>query len=89
MHLDQDILGLTEPRLVDTRTSGRSRHALHKAAAGLAELRRTGSRLKTRDLVGFMLSHGARSWRASLPEMDVRLRVSTPLGGTAIRLRLR
>ena len=40
----------------------------------LQEVRDGGSRLKARDLVGLLLSHGARAWRASQPVTTIRLR---------------
>lgn len=89
MRLDQDMNGHLDLAGPEARLSERSRHVLHKAATTLADFRRTGSKLKTRDLVGFMLSHGARSWRASLPATHVRLRVTSPFGATAVRMRLR
>lgn len=61
--------------------------ALHHAARRLAEMREAGPRVKTRDLVALLLSHGARSWRATLPVAHVHIRVHTPEGKSAVRLR--
>jgi len=74
-----------------TKRQQAARHRLsplHEAAMRLADLGLSKSRSKTRDLVALLLSHGARSWRASQPETDLRLRVCAPHGGSAIRLRL-
>ena len=58
--------------------------ALRTAAMRLADTRKK-PKLKTRDLVGMLLSHGARAWRSSLPPVKVKLAVKTPEGITAVR----
>jgi hypothetical protein len=52
----------------------------------LADVRRTGARFKTKDLVGLLLSHGARAWRASLPPANVRVHAVTPTGESAVKI---
>lgn len=89
MHREQEFPALISAPRKDRRAAELGIHALHKAASGLADIRRASARLKTRDLVGFLLSHGARSWRASLPPADIHIRVSSPAGTTAIRMRLK
>jgi hypothetical protein len=58
--------------------------ALRMAAVRLADTRKK-PKLKTRDLVGLLLSHGARAWRSSMPVVITRLSVKTPDGVTAVR----
>lgn len=58
--------------------------ALRIAAMRLADTRKK-PKLKTRDLVGLLLSHGARAWRCSLPPVKVTLAVKTPDGIAAVR----
>lgn len=71
------------------RTSARPRLSpLHEAAMRLADLGLSKSRSRTKDLVNLLLSHGARTWRASQPATDLRLRVRAPEGASAVRLRL-
>lgn len=89
MHREQEYPALIREPRRDSRGADLGIQALHKAATGLADIRRASARLKTRDLVGFLLSHGARSWRATLPETDIRIRVTSPAGGAAIRMRLK
>ncbi len=62
--------------------------ALSQAAARLKTFRPGNSRFKTRDLVGLLLSHGARTWRNTQPVVQIRLRAVTPEGAPAIRLKL-
>jgi hypothetical protein len=61
---------------------------LRHAATRLADFRSPGNRFKTRDLVALLLSHGARSWRASQPTAHVRVKVFRPNGRPAVRIDL-
>lgn len=56
---------------------------LRSAAMRLSDARKK-PRLKTRDLVGMLLSHGARAWRASQYPVQVRLKVRMPDGTCAV-----
>lgn len=85
---EKDVLGYVAPRLAERRGAEPALQALYQAASKLADIRRGAPKFKTRDLVSLLLSHGARSWRNSLPVADVRLRVMTPSGGNAVRMRL-
>lgn len=62
--------------------------ALHQAASRLTDARRGAPKFRTKELVGLLLSHGARTWRNSMPVANVRLRVCAPSGKQAVRLRL-
>ncbi|NML73748.1 hypothetical protein HHL25_06355 [Rhizobium sp. S-51] len=65
-------------------------HPLHEAAYRIADLglnRKRGSR--TKDLIGLLLSHGARAWRYSQPEANIHLHVSSHGGRFPVVLRLR
>ncbi|MGL4490343.1 MAG: hypothetical protein ACRCU5_12965 [Rhizobiaceae bacterium] len=59
--------------------------ALRLAAHRLSEKRKK-PKLKTRDLVGLLLSHSARAWRNSLPRVAVKISVNTPNGTPALRI---
>lgn len=71
------------------RSDDASVQALYHAASRLADARRGAPRFKTRDLVGLLLSHGARTWRNSQPRAFVRVRVKSPEGSLAVRLNFR
>ena len=75
------------PRL-QSRGVGFSVSSLRQAATRLADFRSQGNRFKTRDLVALLLSHGARSWRASQPPAHVRVKVFAPDGRPAVRIDL-
>ena len=74
---------------------GRSRprsaalHPLHEAAMRLAGAGLTKSKDRTRDLVALLLSHGARAWRHSQPEVSIHLHLGPHAGRSPVRLRLR
>ena len=89
MQREQEVPGLVYTRRQEGRATDIGAQSLHKAAMRLADVGRAGSRFKTKDLVGFLLSHGARSWRASLPRTDVRLSVYAPGGEPALKIRLK
>lgn len=85
---EQDVLGFVDPRRQERRVSDIGVQALHQAAVRLADIRRGGARFKTKDLVGLLLSHGARTWRNTQPLATIRLRVVAPGGKTAVKIRL-
>ncbi len=70
--------------------AGRSGHVhpLREASLRLSEFREGRSAFKARDLVGLLLSHGARAYRASQPHAVTRLKVRGVGGNSAIRLRI-
>ena len=83
---------MVDALVVDTRPQSRGVgfgvSTLRQAATRLADFRSQGSRFKTRDLVALLLSHGARSWRASQPPAHVRIKVFAPNGRPAVRIDL-
>jgi len=91
---EQEAAGVVDARVVDTRPQGRGVgfgfgvSTLRQAATRLADFRSQGNRFKTRDLVALLLSHGARSWRASQAPVHVRVKVFAPNGRPAVRIDL-
>ncbi|GGA82161.1 hypothetical protein GCM10011491_06960 [Brucella endophytica] len=83
----QKITGIQSAHSKVEATSLLNMQALHQAAVRLADLKRGGSTLTTRDLVALLICHAARSRRASLPFAPVHLHTSDPRGMKAIRLR--
>ncbi|WP_061936284.1 hypothetical protein [Aureimonas sp. AU22] len=61
-------------------------HPLQQAASRISEYRDGRSRLRAKDLVGMLLCHGARAWRASQPRAETRLAVRSASGQPAVRL---
>lgn len=64
-------------------------HPLHEAAYRLADLGLREKKSKTKDLIGLLLSHGARAWRYSQPEANIHLHVAAQGGRFPVVLRLR
>ncbi|MBO0662227.1 hypothetical protein LQ948_06955 [Jiella sp. MQZ9-1] len=64
-------------------------HPLQQAALRLGDARDGRSRVKAKELVGLLLSYGARAWRASQPVAYTRIRAQAPSGTTAVRMRFR
>lgn len=62
---------------------------LHEVAFRIAEIGVREKRSKTKDLIGLLLSHGARAWRYSQPEAHIHLHVSVQAGRFPVILRLR
>ncbi len=72
-----------------TRAKGVALNPLHEAAMRLAGIGLSRSKGKTRDLVAMLLSHGARAWRHSQPEVNIHLHVGIRYGRSAVRIRFR
>ena len=85
---EQNVLGFIDPRRQEKRPADIGMQALHQASMRLADIGRGAPRFKTKDLVGLLLSHGARTWRSTMPLATIRLRVVAPDGNPAIRIRL-
>ena len=64
-------------------------HPLHEAALRIADIGLTRSRSKTKDLVGMLLTHGARAWRTGQPQAGIHLHVGRTGGCHPVRMRLR
>lgn len=88
MVFEQEVLGGIDPRGKKGRSPLVRMNPLHQAAMRLSDLRRSGTRFKTKDLVGLLMCHGARAWRISQPRATVRLRVVSPSGFTAVKIGL-
>lgn len=85
---EKDVLGFVDPRREERGSSEIGVQALHQAAVRLSDVSRGRARFKTKDLVGLLLSHGARTWRNTMPVATVRLQVVAPGGKPAVKIRL-
>jgi len=89
MSSHENILGLINPAGKKNRSSRVGMHPLHEAAMRLADLGLSRPRAKTKDLVGLLLCHGARAWRSSQSRVCIRVRARTPVGHSAVKIRLK
>ncbi|MBC8131230.1 MAG: hypothetical protein H7Y08_13020 [Rhizobiaceae bacterium] len=91
MTLDQENKGVSHlrfgPSSVSVANPVVGMHPLQQASMRISEFRDGRSLLKAKDLVGLLLCHGARAWRGSQPVAHLSLRVETPGGTPAIRLK--
>lgn len=77
--------------LISDRKARSSRirlHPLHEAAMRIADIGLNRSKAKTRDLVGMLLTHGARAWRSTQPRAGIHLHVAAPGRSHPLRMRL-
>jgi hypothetical protein len=77
-----DVLNFARPKIASNA------HVLHEAAKQLAGQNLGRPRMKTKDIVGYLLGHGARAWRGSLPVATPRVRVMMPNGHFAVKIKL-
>ena len=89
MNIDPESVGQMNTTSRRTGDTVIGMHPLHQASRRISEFREGRSLLKAKDLVGLLLCHGARAWRASQPPATPRLVVYSPVGDRAIRLRIR
>lgn len=89
MATNENTTGLPLPTGRKTKATSIALHPLHEAAMRLADLGLNRSRSKTKDLVGLLLSHGARAWRYSQPPARIHLHVTSHSGRAPIYLKLR
>ncbi|MEZ2219500.1 hypothetical protein [Rhizobium sp. RCC_161_2] len=91
MAMNENFPGFSLDGAGKTKPKGFALHPLHEAALRLADLglNRSRSRSKTKDLIGILLCHGARAWRYSQPEANIRLHITSPNGQAPVQLRVR
>ncbi len=72
MSVEQEILGFASTGEKPSYVSAIGLHPLQQAASRLGDYRDGKSRVRAKDLVGLLLCHGARAWRASASEACAR-----------------
>ncbi|MGL4406155.1 MAG: hypothetical protein ACRCT6_10370 [Notoacmeibacter sp.] len=82
----QGVLPFSRPNAAQDKSP--SVLALHSAAKQLAQQSLGRPRLKTKDIVGYLLGHGARVWRGSFPVASPRVKVMMPNGNFAVKIKL-
>ncbi len=87
MTTQEKVLGFIDARGKKNRAARVRMNPLHEAAMRLADLRFGRARTKTKDLVGLLLCHGARSWRAAQPVARIRIKAIAPTGQTPVKIR--
>ena len=85
--IQQRIFGLVDAGNQELASSGASRKHLEQSVVRRSDILAARPRSKAKDLMGLLLGHGARSLRSSEPRVNVRLRVLTPNGEAAVKIR--
>jgi hypothetical protein len=86
MSAEKPAPGLTELGREIQRLAPIGVDLLHQTTARRPDFRLTGAGRKARDLLGLLMSHGARIRRAARPRCDIRLAVFTPGGEPAVEI---
>lgn len=87
MAAKQNIFGLVDARGQIGRSSLVGMEALHQGPVRAGDLFGGRARLKAKDLMGLLLRHWAMPHRVSGPRCKITLRVFTPEGIPAVKIR--
>lgn len=88
MAMNENVPGITVAIGKRTKPARMRLHPLHEAAMRIADIGLNRSKAKTRDLVGLLLTHGARAWRAGQPRAAIHLHVTAPERSRPLRVRV-
>lgn len=88
MSMTTEIQRQTGPSGKEARTILGGIQALQQAALRLADLRHGNAAFKTMDLVNVLLCQAARTRRAAMPPVRLRIRSDSRNGVRAVRLRV-
>ena len=87
MTMKEHIFGLIDARRKVRRPPLVRMQFLHQGPVGPTDLEGSGSGLKPKDLIGLILGHWPRPRRSALPRCRIGLRVLTPGGVPAVKIR--
>ncbi len=86
MPADQPVFRFVDLRRQEGRSADVRVDSLDQASVRLPNFRLPSSGLKPQNLVGLLLGHVARSRRAALPRVTIKLQVFTPAGLPAVQI---
>ena len=87
MAAKQNLLGLIDAGREVRRPPLVGMQFLHQRAVGTSDFLRTRPRLKAKELISLLFGHFAGTRRAALPRVRTALRVFTPAGAAAVKIR--
>ena len=87
MATKKNILGLVDAGRKKRRPPLVGMQFLHERTVGAADVLRTGPRLNAKDLISLLFSHFAAARRRPVPRSRITLRVLTPAGLPAVKIR--
>lgn len=83
-----NVLNLMNPLRQRNQNSDRGLSALRQASLRLSDLSNGRGRLRAKEVLGYLMCHGARLSRASAPRAQIRLTVTSPTHLSAVKIRL-
>ena len=83
---EKPVLSLVDFRRQERRAALVGVDPLHQPAVGRPDFRLAGAGRKAKDLIGLLISHGARIRRAARPRCRITLDVFTPSGNPAVEI---
>ncbi len=86
MFAEKPVFSLVDFRREERRAPLIGVHALHEPAVSRPDFRLSGAGKKAKDLIGLLISHGARIRRAARPRCTIALDVFTPAGHSAVEI---
>ena len=86
MFAEKPVFGLVDFRREERRPSLVGVNPLHQPAMSRPDFRLSGAGRKAKDLIGLLISHGARIRRAARPRCRIALDVVTPAGDPAVEI---
>lgn len=89
MATNENSLDVTRAGQETEQQSRFTLHPLHEAAMRLADMGLGKPKAKSKDLIGLLLSHGARAWRQSQSPAGIHLHVASHQGRFPVILRLK
>ena len=87
MAAEKNVLGLIDASREVRRAPLVGMEFLHERPVRMPNFRGTRPRLQAKDLIGLLLSHFAAPARAPVPRCRIALRVLTPSGRPAVKIR--
>ena len=86
MSAEKPVLSLVELPSQERRAPLVRVYPHHEPTVGRPDFRLTGAGRKAKDLIGLLISHGARIRRAARPRCTIALDVFTPAGEAAVEI---
>jgi hypothetical protein len=87
MTTKKDVLGLVDAGRKVRRPALVGMQSLHQGAMRAPDVLGTRAGLKAKDLLGLLLRHWPTARRPALPRCRISLRVLTPAGRPAVKIR--
>ncbi len=88
MFAEKPVLRLVDFRREERRSPLIGVHPHHEPVVGRPDFPISGAGRKAKDLIGLLISHGARIRRAARPRCRITLDVITPAGLPAVEISL-